>query len=290
MKKIRNNISTIILLVLISISVIYAQGFQIKSDEPADGFDLPALKAPVVFEFAGIEWTNTMLGGVIVLATVILLGLSIFLFTKRYGVPTKLQIIMEMALDAFIDFIMKITGSEKLTQRILPIIGTVFIYIGLSNTITVLPGVEALEYNGVQMFRIHTSDFSTTFGIATAMVIWTQWFSIKQNNPIKHINKYIRVGSIINGFKKGIGEGLMSFIDFFVGFLDIIGEFAKIISLSARLFGNMFAGLMLNAILLAAIAVIAPAFLILYGLFSGIIQAIVFGALTASYFSMAVED
>ena len=81
----------------------------------------------------------------------------------------------------------------------------------------------------------------------------------------------------------------IALIDFFVGVLDIIGEVAKVISLSLRLFGNMFAGQVLALILLGALAYIVPSVWLAMNLFVGVLQALVFSALVAAYYMLAVK-
>jgi len=73
-----------------------------------------------------------------------------------------------------------------------------------------------------------------------------------------------------------------------IGLLDIVSEFAKVISLSLRLFGNMYAGDVLAAILLGTLAIAVPAPWLAMNLLVGVLQALVFGALTAAYYSLAV--
>ncbi|GAB4284112.1 MAG: F0F1 ATP synthase subunit A [Candidatus Dojkabacteria bacterium] len=257
--------------------------------------DLPTVKADILFKIGDYPISNALLAGFLMTIIIAILCLFIFLFTKRTGTPSKFQIILEIIYSGFLDFVERITTSRKVAESILPIIGTVFIYIGFSNILTLLPGLDSLTYTledgtVVPLFRTHTSDFNTTFGIAASMILWTQFYSIQQVGIIKHFNKYFRIIDVVKGFRKGFGTGMISIIEFFVGLLDIISEFAKSISLSLRLFGNMFAGLMLSGIVLGALAIIAPVLLILFGLFSGVLQALVFGALTASYFGMAAAE
>ena len=64
---------------------------------------------------------------------------------------------------------------------------------------------------------------------------------------------------------------------------------AKVISLSLRLFGNMFAGDVLAAILLGSFALIIPAPWLAMNLLVGVLQALVFGALTAAYYGLAIK-
>lgn len=255
---------------------------------------LPSVPSEVLFYVGNFPVSNAMLAGALMTLIIVVFLVFVVLFTKKDGTPNKFQILLEYTYEMFEDFILKIVGNDKMTKQILPIIGTIFIYIGISNVLTLLPGIDSLTFdvNGetVPFFRTHTSDINTTFGIAAAMIIWTQIYSIQKGGILNHINKYFKVWGIIKGFKeKGFSGAFIGVIEFFVGLLDIISEFAKSISLSLRLFGNMFAGLMLSGIILGALAIVAPIPLILFGLFSGTLQALVFGALTASYFGTAVE-
>lgn len=81
----------------------------------------------------------------------------------------------------------------------------------------------------------------------------------------------------------------MAIIDFIIGLLDIVSEFAKIISLSLRLFGNMYAGEILATLILGSFAYVIPIAWTSMSLLSGVIQAIVFGSLTTAYYMLAVK-
>ena len=81
----------------------------------------------------------------------------------------------------------------------------------------------------------------------------------------------------------------MKLIDFFVGVLDMVGEVAKSLSLSLRLFGNMFAGDLLMGVFFGLFALVLPAAWTVMSLFSGGIQALVFGALSASFCASALK-
>lgn len=254
------------------------------------------IQSDILFEAWEMPVTNAMLAGIMLTLFILLLVplLIRFINTDYKATPGTFQGVMEMTYEAFLDFVAKIAGSEAVAKKILPIIGTVFIYIGISNILTFLP-LDGFSYTledgtEVGLFRTHTSDINATFGIAAAMIIWTQVYSILKHNIFRHVNKYFRIANLVQGFRKGPLDGFLAIIDMFVGILDIISEFAKVISLSLRLFGNMLAGLILGGLLLSLIAVFAPIPLILYGMFSGVLQALVFGALTSSYFGAALAD
>lgn len=255
---------------------------------------LPTVPPDTLFYIQDFPVTNSMLAGAFLTILIVIFAGFVLLFTKKTGTPSKFQIFLETLYVLFLSFIEQIVGSKKVAQKILPIIGTIFIYIGLSNILTIVPGIDSLIYTvdgtTYSFFRTHTSDINTTFGIAAAMIIATQMYSIAETNIFIHFGKYIKILPVIKGFRKSIGDGFIAIIDLFVGLLDIVSEFAKSISLSLRLFGNMFSGLMLGGIILGALAIIAPIPLLFLSLFSGLLQALVFGALAASYFGMAVDD
>ncbi|MFW5702516.1 MAG: F0F1 ATP synthase subunit A [Candidatus Dojkabacteria bacterium] len=238
----------------------------------------------------GIPITNAMLTQVLVTIILLVVSLSVYLLTKGIKNPTKLQVVFEMIVLLSWDFIEKITGNRKVAKVILPIIGTLFIYIATANLVTtVFPLLAAFTYDGTSMFRTPTNDINATVSMAVAMVLLSHMFSIKEYNFFAHVNKYIRIGQLVKGFKGGVEGVIFGVVEVFVGILDLISEFAKVVSLSLRLFGNMFAGELLIGVLLGLFALFLPIPVIFLGLLSGFLQAIVFGALSSSYISLAVK-
>ena len=79
-------------------------------------------------------------------------------------------------------------------------------------------------------------------------------------------------------------------IMFFVGVLELIGEFAKVASLSFRLFGNVFAGEVLLSAMAAILAYVLPVPFLFLEVFVGLIQALIFSILTLVYFTIAAQD
>jgi len=157
-------------------------------------------------------------------------------------------------------------------------------------------GAEAEElYMLAPMFRSAATDLNTTIALALVSVVMAQVFGVKALGPT-YFGKFIAVGSIKRALtKKGVGcvgrigaLGL-GFIDIFVGVLETISEFSKIISFSFRLFGNVFAG----EVLLGVMAFLIPYLMSLpfFGLeiFVGVVQALVFMMLTVAFFVIAVS-
>ena len=254
--------------------------FQVKSERAP-------VKPETIFKAGGFEVTNAMISGLLVLAIITILSIKIFRNIKMK--PGKLQAVAESLTEAFIGLIEQISGSRKFAFEVLPLIGALFIYIGLSNLLGLIPVLSEITYGGKILFRTHTSDFNLTFGLALAMVILIQLVSIKNSGIFGHIGKYIKIKEIWHGFKQGISPGIIALIDFAIGLLDIVSEVAKVISLSLRLFGNMYAGGVLTAILFGIFAFALPLPWLFMSLLSAVVQAMVFGSLIAAFYSGVSE-
>ena len=250
--------------------------------------DKPAISPDIIFTIGGFPVTNSILMGWLI--TVIIISFSIFISKNAKILPKYWQIIFEALYESMQGLINKITGDENITKKIFYLIAGLFIFIGFSNLLGLfIPFLGSFTYNEVSIFRTPTTDFNVTLSLAFAMVLLIQVSSIRRWGILIHLSNYFKFHEIINGFKKGIGAGILGIIYFMVGLLDIISEFAKVVSLSMRLFGNMFAGEMLAVILLGFLAYGMPSVWMAMNIFTGFIQAMVFGSLAAAYYSSAVK-
>jgi F-type H+-transporting ATPase subunit a len=244
----------------------------------------------VLFYIGDFPVTSTMTTGLLLN---ILLIVLVILFSRKLvttGVPSRVQLALESLYSYILDLTGKITGDKAVANQIIVIIISIMLYVGLSNIFMVLPVIGSLTYEGKLIFETTTKDLNITLGVALTVVIWTHILSIRKFNAWNHFNKFIRINAFIDGLRKGKINIFIGFIDLFLGLLDIISEFAKSLSLSLRLFGNMFAGEVLTALILALFAIVLPVPIILYGVFIGGLQALVFGALSASYFSSSLKS
>ena len=121
------------------------------------------------------------------------------------------------------------------------------------------------------------TDLMTPLAFALISIVIIQWWGITTLGFFKYGSKFINFSSPIA---------------FFVGFLEIIAEFAKIVSFSFRLFGNMLAGEILLLVMTFLVALASPIMVIFYGLevFVGLIQAFVFATLTLVFAMGAVTS
>lgn len=255
--------------------------FQIQSAQPN-------VQPEKLFEIGSLAISNAMITGVFV--TVIFLFFALYVKRSVRLQVGGFQTLVEMTVESFLNLIQSITGNRKAAEQLLPLIGALFLFIGFGNLIALIPGVTSFTYEGTPLFRTATNDFNMTFSIALAMIILTQIASLRSFGFFGHLGKYFKFKGIFTGFKQGLGAGVLAIVDFLIGLLDIISEIAKVISLSLRLFGNMYAGDMLAAILLGALAIMVPAPWLAMNLLVGVLQALVFGALTAAYYTLAVEQ
>jgi len=141
---------------------------------------------------------------------------------------------------------------------------------------------EGHEYPGyvvVPFFRAPSTDLNFTLALGLISIALVQYFGVKALGP-----GYFKKFFDVSGFKKGLFDGI---VGAFVGVLELISEFARILSFGFRLFGNIFAG----EVLLGVMAFLIPYFVSLpfYGLelFVGFIQAAVFMMLTLVFFATA---
>jgi len=131
----------------------------------------------------------------------------------------------------------------------------------------------------VPFLRGSATDLNFTFALAVIAVVMTQVFGVWAFG-LPYFEKFFQLRQLVSG-------GLFGLINFAVGLLEVILEFAKILSFGFRLFGNIFAGALLLSIVGALTAVAVPPFLYLFEVFFGIIQAYVFFLLATVFISGA---
>jgi len=132
----------------------------------------------------------------------------------------------------------------------------------------------------IPFLRGSATDLNFTLALAVIAVFMTQVYGTWALGP-SYFEKFFQFRALISG-------GVFGIINFGVGFLELILEFAKILSFSFRLFGNIFAGVLLLSIVGALLPIIIPPGLYLFEIFFGIIQAYVFFLLATMFISMAV--
>ena len=221
----------------------------------------------------GFPITNSLLATWLVMAVLIIFSLAA---TRKLSlVPSGIQTIAELIVGALHDFFSSVTG--KYIDKFFPLIATLFLFIITANWMGLLPGFSTIGfYHGAEftpLLRGATSDLNTTIALALVAVIAIQYFGFSLMG--------VHYGKKFLNFKDPIA--------FFTGILETISEFSRIISFAFRLFGNIFAGEVLLAVIAFLIPFVVPLPFLTLELFVGFIQALVFSMLTAVFLNVAVS-
>jgi F-type H+-transporting ATPase subunit a len=257
---------------------------------------IPTLAAEPIAYIGAFPITNSMVNTTIV--SVLLLGSVAILRRKMVLIPRGFQNAVESIVELMITYIEPVAGSAARARRFLPIVGTLFLFILISNWMGILPGVGSIglwqthggEQVLVPLFRPATSDLNTTLALALFAIVGTHIFGTLTIGIWKHLNRFLQIMPIINGFRKGGINIIVGFIEFGVGIIETIGEIAKVVSLSLRLYGNIFAGEVLLTVMASIFAFGLPLPFIFMELIVGIVQALVFAMLTLAFLSIMTEE
>lgn len=251
---------------------------------------IPTISAPTLGNVGPFTIATSSI--TILFITILLIGLCMYA-SKAKMIPGKLQHLMEMLYEMIESFIVSIIGDKDKAKIVVPYVGSLMIYLLVANLLPMMPGVSGffITINGehVPLFRGATTDFNTTFGLALAVIVTMQIVGMKQQGIFGYLSHFIQIKQVIKGFRKGFSQGMVSIIGFMVGLIEIISELAKMLSLSLRLFGNLFAHEVLTVILLGAFAFGVPAIWMGMGVLVGVVQSVVFVALVTVYYSLVLK-
>lgn len=242
--------------------------------------------------------TNALFTSWIVGILIIILAIVLRLRMKK--VPSGIQNFFEYVIEGAENLADQVTGDRRITDKAFPIVFTVFLIVLFNNWLGILPFggfglVEVSEHGStfIPFIRSGTADINGTLSLAILSVLGANLFGILSIGLWKTFNKYVNLkalGEIVTKIRKEPTILMTAPIMFAVGFLELIGEFAKIASLSFRLFGNVFAGEVLLASMGALLAYILPTPFLLLEIFVGVIQAFIFAILTLVYYTIASQD
>lgn len=255
--------------------------------------------AEPIFHIGGLEVTNSLLTSW--LAVLIVLIFSIIIRINLKKIPGKLQHVFEIILGGAISLVDQVTNDRKVSNKIFPIVFSVFVFVLINNWVGILPFIGSVGYYAmhdghnvfVPFFRGGTADINTTLTLGIVAVVGSNLFGIITLGAWKTLNKYVKLqelGSIFTKVRKDPSVLVVAPVSFFVGIIELIGEVAKIASLSFRLFGNIFAGEVLLSSMAAILAFILPTPFLFLEVFIGLIQALIFALLTTVYFTIAAQD
>lgn len=239
-----------------------------------------SIKAETIFHIYDFPVTNSLILSVIVLLAFFGLALKYYMeitSNKKTGFFYFFHFIVNSIYSMFESVL-----GEK-TKYFFPLLFTFFMFIILQNWFGLLPGIGSILYRVEEhgheimapLFRGGNADLNTTFVLAIASVTMIQVYGIRFLGFKGYMKKYINLSNPVN---------------FFLGILEVLSEFSKIMSFSFRLFGNIFAGEVLLTIVAFLVPVLASFPFIMLELFVGFIQALVFSMLTSVFISGAIAE
>jgi len=256
-------------------SEVSKRGFEVLTGMPE-----LSIKAEPIFHIGNFAVTNSL-----ILSTVVIICFAIIaiLYSKSAKSKKKsgLYYIVNFILKAIYNLFESILKDKVLI--FFPLLGSFFLFILLNNWFGLLPLVGSLlirveEHGKVfhfPLFRGNNADLNATLSLAVISMVLIQINGIKYLGFKGYIKKFINFSNPIN---------------FFVGVLETISEISKVISFSFRLFGNIFAGEVLLAIMAFLIPVLVSFPFLLLEVFVGFIQALVFSMLSAVFLSIAISS
>ncbi|MDK2883117.1 MAG: F-type H+-transporting ATPase subunit a [Bacillota bacterium] len=209
----------------------------------------------VIAEFHGWHITSTVMMNTLLTAFVTLVS---YLSTRRLqAVPGRLQNVLEAVVEVLEGLVEENMGEKG--KEYFPFIGTLFLYILLSNWMGAIPGLHS-----------PTSDINVTAALAVIVLLASHVYGLSKKG-LAHFKHYL--------------EPMPIFLP-----LNLMEEVTKPLSLAFRLFGNVTGEHIVVAVLGLIVPLLVPVPMSLFGLFTGLIQALVFTMLAMVYITQATEE
>lgn len=235
-----------------------------------------ALAAEKVGSLWGLPITNTL----VMSWTVMFLFIVVAIFVRRNVslVPGRLQTALEMVFGFAYDYFESVLGSRDLARRFFPLLVTTFLFIWIANALEFTPGIGSItvQHAGetVPLLRSVNTDLNMTLALTLVAVLVIEVSGMAAIGVLRYWRKFFNLGGVHT----------------VVGLIEFVGEVARIISFSFRLFGNIFAGEVLIAVVAFFVPYILPVPLMAFEMFVGVVQAAIFTLLMLFFIKMAITD
>ena len=211
------------------------------------------------------EWIVLRLGPLAINATLaftwlvmLLLAGGSWLVTRRLSTDARIsrwQNLLEVLVAGIDDQVRAVSKQEP--GATLPFVGTLFLFIAMSNLLAVVPG-----------YRPPTGSLSTTTALAICVFVAVPVFGVVRQGPLAYLRRYVRPTPLMLPF-------------------NVIGEISRTVALAVRLYGNIMSGTVLAGILLSLAPFVFPVLLQVLGLLTGMVQAYIFAVLAMVYIASA---
>lgn len=240
-----------------------------------------SLTQPHITEVAGLPITPTLLTTWLVIA--ILLMAAFFIGRNVKLVPGRGQVVLEGLFTTVYDYIRDTLESEKLARIFFPLLMSMFIFILVANLFGLFPFMESIgleseshsEHSFVPLLYPMNADLNIPLALAIVSFVTIEISGILYLGFLKYGKKFVN---------------LRSPIDFAIGLLEIIGNLARLVSLSFRLFGNILAGHLLILVIMFFIPFVAPLPFMFFEVFVGFMQAAIFALLTLFFIKLSIAE
>ena len=189
-----------------------------------------------------------------------LLTVGSWLVTRKLATGvhiSRVQHVLEVVVHGMDQQLREISPHRP--RGLFPFLGTLFLFIAVSNLLSIIPGFEP-----------PTGSLSTSAGLSICVFAAVPVYGIGEIGLGRYLQNYLRPTPFMLPF-------------------NIMGELSRTLALSVRLFGNVMSSSMIGAILLIIAPMIFPILMQLLGLLTGLVQAYIFAILAAVYISAGME-
>lgn len=242
-----------------------------------------SLKAEKVFELGPLTVTNSMVYGLICSVIIVLL-----MVWARKSIKLKAHKGFSQIIELIVEYVLNLLEGplhgRANAVKYAPIFGAFFVFIIFTNLLALVPLVGpgltvTVEGAHTPLFRPFTADLNGTIAMAVTAIVLVQILSIKEQGGKKHLQHYFT--------NKPLNP-----INFFIGVLEVFGEFTRILSLSLRLFLNTAVGEILVSVFTSMVIAngrtpLAVIPILMFEMLVAGIQAYVFTVLSATYLGLA---
>ena len=190
-----------------------------------------------------------------------------------------------MLFEAALNFCENVVGRD-MGRKVFPVVATIFFFVLFNAWLALFPFYQFLGFvtDGeikAHLLRSAGTDLNMPLALALVSFVFVEYWGFRAHG-FGYLKKFFALGNLIRLRPSGL-------IDAFVGLLELVSEFVRVVSFTFRLFGNMTAGEILVVMITFLVPFVATQFVFGLELLVGLIQAIIFAALTLVFLSVAVR-